>query len=464
MKTDIKFLILGLLILQGVTNSCRKDESEPEIFAEMQFSVSSSEYLNSEFKCTPIYSLNKARSIILTIQTSTGGSTKYTSTSIDIYKMGDAFLSEKLLLVPGAYQLTEFLVADSAGNIIFAVPMTGSELAPAVTDPLPIDFTIETDKSTRLSIEVISTENLNLMKMGLAWFLMNETDLIYLEGGIIDEVTGNMLSAEINVHAEDSSQYSGTFGVVPSTKNMLILPESFPGFYFSIASEGYDTKSFYITTDSLKSIASGSAPIILGLVKSYVVIDIEGNVYRTVKIGEQTWMGENLRTTHLNDNTSLHHSAVFTYWSNWAEWDPSPLARPAYCWLNGEGNEYGATYNYYVVETGKVCPTGWHVPSTEEWDILVEYLGGNAIAGDKLKNKDDKNWYNENSQATDEVGFTALATGMIVGFGDVYSNWVAAWWSSTQAVNYQIWKDKSSISKSTDERHSGKSIRCIQDE
>ncbi len=100
------------------------------------------------------------------------------------------------------------------------------------------------------------------------------------------------------------------------------------------------------------------------------VADVEGNLYSTVTIGTQVWMAENLRTTKLNDNTPIPNVTGDTDWIN--------LSTPAYCWLRNEiqyKDVYGALYNWYTVSTGNLCPTGWHVPTDEEYKILELSLG-----------------------------------------------------------------------------------------
>lgn len=107
------------------------------------------------------------------------------------------------------------------------------------------------------------------------------------------------------------------------------------------------------------------------------VTDIDGNTYKAVTIGSQTWMAENLKTTKYNDGTSVPLITDFTEWFG--------LNTPAYCWYdNSEANNketFGALYNWYAVETGKLCPTGWHVPSDDDWQTLVLYIDPDAEAG-----------------------------------------------------------------------------------
>jgi len=102
-------------------------------------------------------------------------------------------------------------------------------------------------------------------------------------------------------------------------------------------------------------------------------VDVDGNTYKTVNIGTQTWFAENLKTTKYNDGTFIPNISNNTDWTN--------LKTGAYCNYNNEisnGNTYGNLYNWYAVNTGKLCPTGWHVPSYDEWNALDDYLIANG--------------------------------------------------------------------------------------
>ena len=108
------------------------------------------------------------------------------------------------------------------------------------------------------------------------------------------------------------------------------------------------------------------------------LIDIDGNSYKTVKIGTQEWIAENLRTTQYNDATAIPLVTNNTEWSE--------LITSAYCWYNNDATSlkatYGALYNWHAVNTNKLCPTGWHVPTEVEWVVLMDYLKDD---GSKLK-------------------------------------------------------------------------------
>jgi uncharacterized protein (TIGR02145 family) len=194
------------------------------------------------------------------------------------------------------------------------------------------------------------------------------------------------------------------------------------------------------------------------------ITDIEGNVYNTVTIGNQIWMKENLRTTKYNDGSDIPLVTDRTDWGN--------LTTPGTCWYeNSEsiGTTYGALYNWYAVNTGKLCPTGWHAPIDEEWTILISCLGGEDIAGGKLKESGINHWESPNTGATNESGFTGLPGGYrnyngnfdnIVLFGYWWSakgNETAYAWNRYMNYNYAI------VYRYSRRKEIGYSVRCLKD-
>ena len=197
-----------------------------------------------------------------------------------------------------------------------------------------------------------------------------------------------------------------------------------------------------------------------------VLIDFENNSYRTVKICDQVWMAENLRSTILNDGDPLPNI------KDNKEWDDTDI--PAYCWYNLDkdslGNIYGPLYNWYAVNTGKLCPKGWHVPSEDDWLELIECLGGQDVAGGKLKEIGTTHWENPN-KASDEFGFTALPTGYrSANTGIFYSlGRLGSPWSSTESViGDQSWvfgfrHDSLLLKKLQVGQQAGNCVRCVKD-
>jgi uncharacterized protein (TIGR02145 family) len=168
--------------------------------------------------------------------------------------------------------------------------------------------------------------------------------------------------------------------------------------------------------------------------------DIDGNTYNTVTIGTQVWMAENLKTTKYSDalHTSIPVVTDGTAWMN--------LTTPAYCWYNNDianKNLYGALYNWFTVNTGLLCPTGWHVPTDVEFQTLELYIGIPADsvgiwgyrgtisqAGDKMKNT--VGW-KTGENGTNTSGFSGLPGGYRYGASGVFNDLddITYWWSST---------------------------------
>lgn len=146
------------------------------------------------------------------------------------------------------------------------------------------------------------------------------------------------------------------------------------------------------------------------------VTDVDGNVYQTVKIGKQIWMAENLAVTHFNDSMPIPEITNASEWYN--------LRSPGFCWYNNDsaktGKRFGGLYNYYAIQSGKLCPDGWRVPTSEDFAELLYNLDPasdfvkhevSRLAGGKMKSVDTLLWLQPNVEATNESGFSALPGG-----------------------------------------------------
>lgn len=208
-------------------------------------------------------------------------------------------------------------------------------------------------------------------------------------------------------------------------------------------------------------------PIIFNPGVNYgTVADPDGNNYRTVHIGTQEWMAENLKTTRYNDNTAIPNVNGNTAWSN--------LSTPGYCWYDDNitlyGNIFGALYNWHAIHNGKLCPSGWRVPSKDDWNQLSDYLGGTNLAGGKLKETGMSHWENPNTGADNQTGFTALPGGLRSydnGISDALGL-LGFFWSSTENDASTAWYDvlgysNNHLSYGYDDKKYGYSVRCIKD-
>jgi uncharacterized protein (TIGR02145 family) len=225
----------------------------------------------------------------------------------------------------------------------------------------------------------------------------------------------------------------------------------------------YATNSVGTGYGDIISFTTWNCPIIFNTSLSYDSIsDIENNVYKTITIGTQTWMAENLRVTKYKDGTDI---PLVTN----TELVPTT---PCYFWFDNDPvtykDTYGALYNWYTVSTDNLCPIGWHVPSDSEWTTLTNYLGGANSSGGKLKEIGTSHWLSPNTGATNEVGFTAVPGGFRVGSFWSVDSW-GDWWSSTEinsdnAVSREMGFNISSIDSIGDGlKSTGLSVRCVKD-
>ena len=166
--------------------------------------------------------------------------------------------------------------------------------------------------------------------------------------------------------------------------------------------------------------------------------DKDGNNYPVVKIATQLWMAENLKTTRYSDGTEIPLVTDNTEWIK--------LTTPGYCWYKNDDatykSTYGAMYNWHAVNSGKICPAGWHVSTDAEWTILKHYLGGESVAGGKLKETGFLHWTTPNTGATNETGFTALPGGFR-GDGGTFNGLknIGYWWSPTSGGTSNAWSN-----------------------
>jgi uncharacterized protein (TIGR02145 family) len=195
------------------------------------------------------------------------------------------------------------------------------------------------------------------------------------------------------------------------------------------------------------------------------VTDADGNIYSTVTIGNQVWMGENLRTTKFSNNDPI--AMVLDS----AQWPVQAAA--AYCYYNNDSsfvNPYGNLYNWYTVNDARnVCPTGYHVPTAAEWADMVSFLGGETVAGGKLKEQGFSHWLSPNTGADNSSNFTALPSGWRANNNGVYENlgYMCYLWASTlqtadDADIILLGHDSPACYASNSVKLTGLPIRCLQ--
>jgi uncharacterized protein (TIGR02145 family) len=207
--------------------------------------------------------------------------------------------------------------------------------------------------------------------------------------------------------------------------------------------------------------------------ESITLTDIDGNTYSAVTIGRQVWMAENLKTTKLNDKSVI---TLVTSTSTW-----TTTTKTSYCWYNNDTINkalYGGLYNFFAVSTGKLCPSGWHVPNHEEFKALEKTLGMTQAEADAWgwrgsdqgkKMKNTTGW-DSNGNGTNSSGFTALAGGYRYGVSGAFFDIgkLSYWWTSTKSttnLGYYRRLDNNSTRVYAEgvKLQAGKYVRCVKD-
>jgi len=229
------------------------------------------------------------------------------------------------------------------------------------------------------------------------------------------------------------------------------------------------------TTYHIRAYATNSVGTAYGMETTFTIImnqtgpqvtDIDQNVYKTVYIGNQLWMAENLKTRHFADGSEIPSDPLTA--SAWLG-----LTTSALCYYDNDElynkNIYGPLYNWYAVTDERtLCPAGWHIPTNAEFLELRDYLGGLSVAGGKMKETASGLWEFPNTGADNSSGFTALPGGDRDDgeFGSIQFG--TGWWSSTEvdvddAWSHYLYYSSTSFFPSPDGKVSGCSVRCLKD-
>ncbi len=202
-----------------------------------------------------------------------------------------------------------------------------------------------------------------------------------------------------------------------------------------------------------------------------IIYDVDGNAYPTVQIETQCWMAKNLRTSKYNDNSTITTALDNSQWSTTSEgaYSVYPYASVENIDSDEEMSEnYGNLYNFEAINSGKLCPVGWHVSTNSEWQTLNAYLIENPA--DKLRETGTEYWISPNDGATNETGFNARGAGQRTSAGN-YQNinnsagfWTSSPYSSTIAFSWMLWNHSPDFDlTSTEDRKRGQSVRCVKD-
>lgn len=298
-------------------------------------------------------------------------------------------------------------------------------------------------------------------------------------------ISTGSLTAQVAINTDGSSANTSAMLDVKSDTSGILIPRltkaqrlaiSSPATGLMIYQNDYSDGFWYYDGDAWQKVASATNMLSVIEALQNGVRDVMGNHYETVLIGKQIWMAENLVTTQYNDGTDI---PLVTDNGTWKF-----MTSPAYCWFDNDSAtyapDYGALYNWYTVNTGNLCPSGWHVPTDDEWKTMERHLGMTQAQADatqwrgtdeggKLKETGTVHWESPNTGATNETGFTALAGGTR-GYNGSFGEFgvSAGWWSATAVPIGFAWTRR--LGKSEKRVHRtdsysiryGFSVRCVK--
>jgi uncharacterized protein (TIGR02145 family) len=287
------------------------------------------------------------------------------------------------------------------------------------------------------------------------WYVKTEVDTTNAGTSYFDFGTQQLLSVPYALHAQQSASIQ-----IMSTTDRQALTDLKPGLMILNSTtntidvyNGIEWVSFY---SSYKAPTASPGPI---------GIDQNGMNFKTVQIGNQLWMAENLKTNKYRNGDPIPMVSDVAAWSN--------QTAGASCFYNNDSSQLnrGLLYNWYTtIDSRNVCPTGWHVPSDAEWTTLVNYLGGNSTAGTKLKEFQLNTWQGT-SPGDNSSGFSGISVGIRSGGGQFsQQGMLTDWWTMTEisgtptkAYSYEVSNNGTNATRAQSFKSMGISIRCIHD-
>jgi uncharacterized protein (TIGR02145 family) len=291
-------------------------------------------------------------------------------------------------------------------------------------------------------------------------------------------------------------RYDVNFNMEQDTKELY--KNDFQYLYYAIFGEIFSVQSYKTWSEKLENLNKFLSDYVREIKfgknkyqkkdKIELITDIDGNVYKTIQIGNQIWMAENLRVSrYRNGDTIPFVEARLSYYRNddtiervedkeeWSNLKTGACNYDIYDTYFENGKLYnryaivGKFYNWYAVNDKRgLAPKGWHVPSDEEWSILTDFLAGGELAGDKLKETSSTNWKKTNEDATIKCGFLALPGGFYRSNGsDTFypSGDYGTWWSASESADYAWLRSLGYCDtyRGCSNKSNGISVRCVMD-
>ena len=284
-------------------------------------------------------------------------------------------------------------------------------------------------------------------------------------------LSSSLLFSQVSVTTDGRAPDSSAMLDVQSVNKGVLIPRMTTDQRNAIVRPADGLLIFNLTTGCIDYYLGGSWKSFYGVTNPVFQCNMklydsrDGKSYNTVKIDTLCWMAENLTTSTYRNGDPIPNVTDNLAWRN--------LTTGAYCWYNNDSATYGSTYGrlyngYAVKDNRNLCPTGWHVPTTDEWTALTNYLGGASVAGGKMKESGLAHWLSPNVGATNVSGFTALPGGYRSYYGYFSSLPSEAMiWSSSAYSNNLFYRrlhyDSEVVEANGTDIGLGFSVRCIED-
>jgi len=298
----------------------------------------------------------------------------------------------------------------------------------------------------------------------------NEEDLPIVQTSSISNITKTSAQCGGNV-VDDGGFNISSRGVCWSTSSTPDINDDCTfdstglGLFTSDISDLAANTRYYVRAYATNDIGTGYGEINTFKTLLDTVLDIDGNVYNSIEIGDQIWMIENLKVTHYRNGDPIPNVTDSTTWAG--------LSSGAYSSYNNNESfveTYGRIYNWFATSDSRgIAPEGWHVATDEDWQNLISYLGGNSDAAGKVKEEGTEHWNSPNEGATNETGFNALPAGYrdyggsFTGMGNVTYFWTSSNYSPLNAWAYHIHYDSAELFRDWSHKALGFSVRCVKD-
>lgn len=254
--------VTAVIVCSLVWHSCQKDLDFGEK-SEVSFNVLTKSAVlksNSALKDLQVNTLSDADKIVITIQHFDGTPTDYTQYEMNIFLLGNDFITSKIALLTGDYKLTEFYVLNESGSVIFAAPLEGSVLAQNVDDPLPIEFSVNKNTIHKVNVDVISTENLEPEDFGLIHFQITEVETFQFLINVSEIGKDQLLTANLTI---TSGAYTYSQKLEAITNNIVTVRDEFTDYTLTIGTTMYQNYVATFTNAELK--AYEKIPLIIEL-------------------------------------------------------------------------------------------------------------------------------------------------------------------------------------------------------